>query len=143
MCIFCVFSSKKCVFSCPVNLICIKSYVKVYLNNQTSLVFMSKISKDKFEMLSLLSPLFYLGTKPKLYLPEILKITLSHETYLPKKHLGKVVSLRFRSLMRWPCLLKRLYSFSPFSEIITQVSCSIPNLSASGEKERKRKKNQQ
>lgn len=29
-------------------------------------------------------------------------------TYLPRKHLGKVVSLRLRSLMRWPCLLMRL-----------------------------------
>ena len=28
------------------------------------------------------------------------------EPYLPRKHLGKVVSLRFRSLMRWPLVMR-------------------------------------
>lgn len=28
------------------------------------------------------------------------------ESYLPRKHLGKVVSLRLRSLMRWPLVIR-------------------------------------
>lgn len=38
-----------------------------------------------------------------------------------------MVNFLFLSLMRFPCLHIILYSRSPCSEIITQVSCSIPN----------------
>lgn len=49
------------------------------------------------------------------------------QAYLPRKHLGNVVSFLFLSLIRFPCLHIILYNFSPCSEIITQVSCSIPS----------------
>lgn len=87
--------------------ICIQSNVRA-LSETSRRVSFSQVEDHEYSILNLRCCLLCSTYEYNSSRISLKCLGLSHERYLPRKHLGKVVSLRFLSLMRWPCLHKSL-----------------------------------